>query len=62
MEELIRKQPGVLNTRVGYTGGDIQSPTVSYLNNFIPQKNIIKIICKKIQAAILVILYILIAI
>jgi peptide-methionine (S)-S-oxide reductase len=27
MEELIRKQPGVLSTRVGYTGGDIQNPT-----------------------------------
>jgi peptide-methionine (S)-S-oxide reductase len=27
MEELIRKQPGVLSTSVGYTGGNIKNPT-----------------------------------
>ena len=27
MEELIRKQPGVINTRVGYTGGKNENPT-----------------------------------
>lgn len=27
MEELIRKQPGVINTSVGYTGGNIKDPT-----------------------------------
>jgi peptide-methionine (S)-S-oxide reductase len=27
MQELIRKQPGVLNTRVGYTGGKSENPT-----------------------------------
>jgi peptide-methionine (S)-S-oxide reductase len=27
MQELIRKQPGVLQTRVGYTGGSNESPT-----------------------------------
>lgn len=27
MEELIRKQPGVINTRVGYTGGKTRKPT-----------------------------------
>ena len=26
MEELIRKQPGVINTSVGYTGGNIKNP------------------------------------
>jgi peptide-methionine (S)-S-oxide reductase len=27
MQELIRKMPGVLHTRVGYTGGDVANPT-----------------------------------
>jgi peptide-methionine (S)-S-oxide reductase len=27
MEELIRKQPGVVKTQVGYTGGEINNPT-----------------------------------
>ncbi|MDD2681265.1 MAG: peptide-methionine (S)-S-oxide reductase, partial [Patescibacteria group bacterium] len=27
MEDLIRGLPGVLSTTVGYTGGDVQSPT-----------------------------------
>ena len=27
MEELIRNQPGVINTTVGYTGGKIENPT-----------------------------------
>ncbi|MEI6529377.1 MAG: peptide-methionine (S)-S-oxide reductase MsrA [Candidatus Falkowbacteria bacterium] len=31
MEELIRKQPGVVNTSVGYTGGNIKNP--SYENH-----------------------------
>ena len=31
MEELIRKQPGVINTGVGYTGGNIKNP--SYENH-----------------------------
>lgn len=31
MQELIRKRPGVLNTRVGYTGGDV--PNATYRNH-----------------------------
>lgn len=31
MEELIRSQPGVLSTRVGYTGGDV--PNATYRNH-----------------------------
>ncbi len=27
MQDLIRKRPGVINTRVGYTGGDVENPT-----------------------------------
>ena len=27
MQDLIRKLPGVVNTRVGYTGGDVPNPT-----------------------------------
>ncbi len=27
MQELIRQQPGVIETQVGYTGGDVVSPT-----------------------------------
>ena len=31
MQDLIRKQPGVVNTRVGYTGGDV--PNATYRNH-----------------------------
>ena len=31
MQELIRKQPGVIDTRVGYTGGDV--PNATYRNH-----------------------------
>jgi peptide-methionine (S)-S-oxide reductase len=31
MQELIRKQPGVVSTRVGYTGGDV--PNATYRNH-----------------------------
>ena len=27
LEELMRKQPGVVNIKVGYTGGEVQNPT-----------------------------------
>ncbi|MFA6608465.1 MAG: peptide-methionine (S)-S-oxide reductase MsrA [Candidatus Paceibacterota bacterium] len=27
LQDLIRKQVGVINTRVGYTGGDVENPT-----------------------------------
>lgn len=27
LQELIRKQPGVVSTRVGYTGGSVENPT-----------------------------------
>ncbi|WIY26898.1 peptide-methionine (S)-S-oxide reductase MsrA [Parasedimentitalea psychrophila] len=29
MQDLIRKRPGVIHTRVGYTGGDVQNATYS---------------------------------
>ena len=31
MEDLIRKMPGVISTRVGYTGGDV--PDATYRNH-----------------------------
>ena len=31
MQDLIRRQPGVLSTRVGYTGGDV--PNATYRNH-----------------------------
>ena len=31
MQDLIRKQPGVISTRVGYTGGDV--PNATYRNH-----------------------------
>ncbi|WP_199236116.1 peptide-methionine (S)-S-oxide reductase MsrA [Micromonospora sp. S4605] len=31
MQDLIRKRPGVLDTRVGYTGGDV--PNATYRNH-----------------------------
>ena len=37
MEELIRIRPGVLSTRVGYTGGHVSNPTYQnglYKNNW----------------------------
>ena len=31
MQDLIRRQPGVISTRVGYTGGDV--PNATYRNH-----------------------------
>ena len=31
MQDLIRKQPGIVSTRVGYTGGDV--PNATYRNH-----------------------------
>ena len=31
MQDLIRKRPGILSTRVGYTGGDV--PNATYRNH-----------------------------
>lgn len=31
MQDLIRKRPGIISTRVGYTGGDI--PNATYRNH-----------------------------
>ena len=31
MQDLIRKQPGIISTRVGYTGGDV--PNATYRNH-----------------------------
>ncbi len=31
MQDLIRRKPGVLSTRVGYTGGDV--PNATYRNH-----------------------------
>ena len=38
MQELIRKLPGVLRTRVGYTGGDV--PNATYRNHGTPAEGI----------------------
>ena len=29
MQDLIRKRPGVISTRVGYTGGDVITPPIA---------------------------------
>ena len=34
MQDLIRKMPGVVSTRVGYTGGDV--PNATYRNHGTP--------------------------
>ena len=36
MQDLIRKRPGVLSTRVGYTGGDV--PNATYRNHGTPRR------------------------
>ncbi len=54
MQDLIRKLPGVVNTRVGYTGGDVPNPTyrnhgahaesieIDYDSNFISYRDLLE--------------------